>query len=252
MNPSAADSEALDVLAIAPHPDDSELCAGGTLIRLADDGWSAGLLDLTRGEMATRGTPDIRAAEAETARELLGARQRINLGYPDLGVSAADATQLKGLVEAIRRHRPALLLTCSEHDRHPDHVETARLVERAAYVSGLSAFGARGRPFRPDRLLFYMGRTVFEPRLIVDISAVWSRKVAAMAAYRSQLFRDADDPKITPLSEPDVFDDLEARFRHFGNRIGVDYGEPFDSREPFGLLRIDGLLDRPRSGERTP
>lgn len=243
MCPSTADPEALDVLAFGPHPDDSELCAGGTLIRLADDGWRVGLIDLTRGEMATRGTPEVRAREAEAAAALLGARFRGNLGYPDLGVRATDPEQLRGVVAALRRHRPALVLTASEHDRHPDHMETARLVERAAYVAGLAAFAAPGRPFRPDRLLFYMGRVVFEPRLVVDVSAVYERKVAAMSAYRSQLFRDPGDPRVTPLSEPDVFDDLAARARHFGNRIGVDYGEPFDAREPFGLRAVGALVD---------
>lgn len=243
LSPSAIDPEALDVLAFAPHPDDSELCAGGTLIRLADAGWRVGLIDLTRGEMATRGTPEVRAREAEEARRRLGARFRANLGFPDLGVSASDRAQLAGVVEALRRHRPALVLSCSERDRHQDHIETGQLVERAAYVAGLSAFPAPGRAFRPDRLLFYMGRIVFEPRLIVDVTDVYARKVEAMAAYRSQLFRDPDDPNVTPLSEPDVFDDLAARARHFGNRIGVDYGEPFDAREPFGLRAIDALVD---------
>jgi bacillithiol biosynthesis deacetylase BshB1 len=241
--PSATDPEALDVLAFGPHPDDAELCAGGTLLRLADAGWRVGLVDLTRGEMATRGTPETRAREAEEARRLLGARLRANLGFPDLGVSATDAGQLGGVVAALRRHRPALVLACSERDRHPDHIEAGRLVERACYVAGLSAFAAPGAPFRPDRLLFYMGRVVFEPRLVVDVSAVYERKVAVMAAYRSQLFRDPDDPRVTPLSEPDVFDDFAARARHFGNRIGVDYGEPFDAREPFGLRDVGALLD---------
>ncbi len=236
----------MDVLAFAPHPDDLELCCGGTLIRLVDAGFRVGLVDLTRGDRGTRGTPEIRLAEAEAARLELGAHLRLNLGFPDLGVDSRSGGQLRTVVEAIRRHRPSLVLTSSEHDHHPDHVEAAHLVERATYVSGLSGFEADGDPFRPASLLFYMGRVTFEPRLIIDITEAWDRRVRAASCFRSQFFRDPDDPRVTPISEPGFFDDVAARLRHYGNRIGVTYGEPFDLREPFGLTDVGALLGKPR------
>jgi bacillithiol biosynthesis deacetylase BshB1 len=232
----------LDVLAFGPHPDDLELCCGGTLLRLVDAGHAVGLVDLTRGDRGTRGTPEIRMAEAEAARAAMGVRHRTNLGFPDLGVDARDRAQLRAVVEAIRRHRPRLVLTCSEHDHHPDHVEGAHLVERAVYVAGLAGFEADGAPFRPARLLFYMGRVVFEPKLIVDITSVWERRKAVAACFHSQFFREPGDPKVTPISEPGFMDQVAARFRHFGSRIGVTYAEPFDLREPFGLLDVDPLV----------
>jgi bacillithiol biosynthesis deacetylase BshB1 len=235
-------SDRLDVLAFAPHPDDLELGCGGTLLRLIDAGHAVGLADLTRGDRGTRGTPEIRAEEAEAARVAMGARLRLNLGFPDLGVDARDTTQLRAVVAAIRRHRPTTVLTCSERDHHPDHVEAAHLVERAVYVSGLTGFDAPGEPYRPARLLFYMGRVVFEPKLIVDISGVWERRMAVAACFRSQFFREPDDPKRTPISEPGFFDDVAARFRHYGSRIGVTYAEPFDLREPFGLTDVGPLV----------
>jgi bacillithiol biosynthesis deacetylase BshB1 len=240
-------TEQADVLAFAPHPDDLELGCGGTLIGLLERGYRVGLVDLTRGERGTRGTPEIRAAEAEEGRRILGADFRHNLGLPDLGVDSRSPAQLRTVVEKIRRYRPRLVFICSEKDRHPDHVEAAHLVERAVYVSGLVAFEADGAAWRPNRLAFYMGRLDFEPRFIVDISGVFEQKMRAAAAFRSQFFRETGDPLVTPISEPGFFDRLKSRYRHFGSRIGVEFGEPFDMREPLGI-DAGGLVPGPRPG----
>lgn len=244
----ATSGEGLEVLAFAPHPDDLELCCGGTLIRLADAGYGVGLVDLTRGEKGSRGTPEIRAREAEAARRILGARERLNLGLPDLGVNSREAGQIRRVVEVVRRYRPKLVFVCSEHDHHPDHVEAAHLVERAIYTAGLWSYDAPGEPHRPARLLFYMGRIVFEPRLVVDVTTVYPRKLRAAACFDSQFVRDPEDPIKTPISDPGFMEQVTARFRHYGSRIGVEYGEPFDLREPFGLRTIDALLDGPPAG----
>jgi bacillithiol biosynthesis deacetylase BshB1 len=240
----------VDVLAFAPHPDDIELGCGGTLILLSDSGYRVGLVDLTRGERGTRGTIEIRARESEAARGILGAAFRSNLAFPDLGVDSRAPDQIRSVVEMIRTSKPRLVLSCSERDRHPDHMEAAQLVEKACYLAGLAEFAAGGRPFRPDRLLFYMGRLVFEPKVIVDISSVFERKMKAAAAFHSQFFRDPGDPRVTPISEPGFLDRVAARFRHFGSRIGAEYGEPFDLREPFGLRDVAGLVGAPPAGER--
>ncbi len=242
MSTSPDPARRADVLAFAPHPDDCELGCGGTLIRLADRGYTVGLVDLTRGEKGTRGTPETRAEEAEEARRRLGARFRVNLGFPDLGVDSRSADQIAAVISLLRRCRPATVFVSSEHDQHPDHIEGALLVERAAWLAGLARYEAPGDPFRPDRLLFYMGRLVFEPAVIVDVSDVFERKVHAASAFRSQFFRDADDPAVTRISDPDFMDFVAARARHFGSRIGASHGEPFAMREPFGLAGVDELV----------
>lgn len=234
--------EQVDVLAFAPHPDDAEIGCGGTLILCAESGCRVGLIDLTRGESGTLGTPEIRASEAEEARAALGARFRSNLGLPDTGVDARSLEQMRAVVTSLRRHRPRLVFVCSEHDRHPDHIEAAHLVERACFYAGISGYDADGAPYRPARLMFYMGRLTFEPRVIVDVTSVFEQKMAAAVKFKSQFFRAAGDNRQTPISEPGFLDRLSARFRHYGSRIGVEYGEPFDMREAFGLSGVAGLF----------
>lgn len=240
--PPASSAAPVDVLAFAPHPDDIEIGCGGTLLLCADAGLSVGLVDLTRGEMGTRGSAELRAEEAELGRQRLMARFRENLGLPDGGVDSRSREQLLAVVSALRRHRPRLVFICSEHDRHPDHVEAAHLVERACFFAGLAEYPAAGQPHRPARLAFYMGRLTFEPRFIVDVTPVFERKMQAVLAFQSQFFRTADDPRVTPISEPGFLERLAGRFRHYGGRIGTEFGEPFDMREPFGLSGVAGLF----------
>jgi bacillithiol biosynthesis deacetylase BshB1 len=192
--------------------------------------------------MGTRGSAELRAEEAELGRQRLMARFRENLGLPDGGVDSRSREQLLAVVSALRRHRPRLVFICSEHDRHPDHVEAAHLVERACFFAGLAEHPAEGAPHRPARLAFYMGRLTFEPRFIVDITPVFKRKMQAVLAFQSQFFRTADDPRVTPISEPGFLERLAGRFRHYGGRIGTEFGEPFDMREPFGLSGVAGLF----------
>lgn len=241
-SPELESAAPVDVLAVAPHPDDAEIGCGGTLLLCADSGYRVGLLDLTRGESGTLGTPEIRALEAEEARRALGACLRLNLGLPDTGVDARSPEQLRAVVGALRRLRPRLVLVSSEHDRHPDHIEAAHLVERACFFAGIAGYDAEGAPFRPARLLFYMGRLAFEPKVVVDVTSVFERKMEAVVKFRSQFFRAPGDTRETPISVPGFVARLGARFQHFGGRIGVEYGEPFDMREPFGLSGIQGLF----------
>jgi bacillithiol biosynthesis deacetylase BshB1 len=209
-----------------------ELGAGGTLALLSGAGLSVTLLDLTAGERATRGDPTTRAREAAAAAAALGAR-REGLSLPDGGVSARDPHQLAAVVDALRRHRPRLVLAMHWADTHPDHVEGGDLVRRAVYFSGLRNYPEPDSgPFRPGRVLFAMGRRSFEPTLIVDVGAVYAAKRRALEAYRSQFFRDADDPLVTPISDPGFLDRIEARDRHYGGRAGAAFGEPFYEADP--------------------
>jgi len=230
----------LDVLAVAPHPDDIELTAGGTVASLTAAGMRVGFLDLTRGERSTRGTPELRAAESAEAARRLGVALRENLDLGDGGLDARNPDQLQALVGALRTHRPRLVLAMHDKDDHPDHIEAAHLVRRAAFLAGLRNYpGGGGEPHRPQRVLFAMGRQRFEPTVIVDVTAVYGVKRNAVEAYRSQFFRDPGDPLTTPISEPGFLDRIAARDREYGAWIGVEYGEPFASDHALGLAARD-------------
>jgi len=231
-----------DVLAIGPHPDDVELSMGGTVALLTAAGRSVTILDLTRGERATRGTPATRVEEATRAARALGA-ERECLELPDLGVAARDREALARLVAVLRAHRPSLVLALHPDDDHPDHAEGGELVLRAAYVSGLRNYPDSGSdPFRPRRILLGMGRRPVPPTLVVNVSAVYDRKRAALAAYGSQFLRDAGDPLVTPISDPTFLPFVEARDRVYGRRIGVEFGEPFATRQPWDIQDAGQLV----------
>ena len=234
-----------DVLAVGPHPDDIELGAGGTIALLAAAGRSVVLLDLTRGERATRGTPAMRAHEAEAAARALGAAGRESLDIPDGEVSRADPAQVRKLVAAVRAHRPRLVVAMHENDDHPDHVEGAALVERAVYLAGLRNYPEReSGVHRVERILFAMGRRPFVPGLVVDVSAHYPAKRAALDAFASQFRREPGDPLATPISDPGFRERLEARDRHYGGMIGAAYGEPFLERGPAAIRDPEQLLPR--------
>ena len=184
--------EPLDVLALAAHPDDVELCAGGTMCLLADQGYRTGVVDFTRGEMGSRGTPEIREQEASGASEILGLASRDNLGLPDGDIpNTADARQR--LIRLIRRYRPSIVLVNAPEDRHPDHPAAARLATDALFYSGLVKIetedeGEPQEPWRPAHVLHYMQSIPFEPTFVVDVSEVWERRMEALLAYRSQFY----------------------------------------------------------------
>ena len=230
-------NKALDTLAIAPHPDDVEMCCGGTLAKLASHGHRVGILDLTRGELASNGSPKQRALEAELATQELGLTYRSNLGLPDgfiantlsgdgpdLGASGAVAL----MVDIIRSHQPTIIFAPSIGARHPDHVATARLVERAVFFAGVKNYPtlSEKEPFRPRRLLRYLMRVGLSPDFVVDVSEVYDKKLRAMSCYGSQLVRD--ESRISTLANaPQSHTALEARDRVFGGLIGVKYAEGF-------------------------
>jgi len=179
----------LDVLAIGPHPDDVELGCGGTLALAARQGRRVGILHLTRGERGTRGTPEQRLAEAEQAAAALGA---VELAFLDCGDGALRSGEPEedALIEVLRTWRPELVLGPPRHDRHPDHERGHRLVAAAAFYSGLRARGSRTMAaHRPAAVFSYMQHHSFEPTFVVDVTAVWEAKMAALAAYRSQLYQ---------------------------------------------------------------
>lgn len=231
-----------DVLAVAPHADDIELSAGGTIAMLASSGHDVVLLDLTRGEKATRGTPETRAEESRSAARVLGARREC-AGLPDAALSARDPVHLAAVVEAIRLHRPRLLVAMHWNDDHPDHIEGGELVRRAAYLAGLRNYPeAEHEAYRPSRTLFAMGRRPFEVKLVVDVTEHYETKRSALAAYASQFRREPNDPLVTPISDPEFLGRVEARDRYYGGLIGTMFGEPFFESGPAAVRGASSLV----------
>lgn len=215
----------LDLLVLAPHPDDAELCCGGLLALAAQRGQRAGIADLTRGELASNGTPAIREREAAAAAEILGLSTRINLGLPDGGLRADDPEQLDALVGALRTHKPALVLAPWTEARHPDHAATGRLARTATFLAGLVNHRPDlGAPFRPTRLLHYPMRVEVSPDLVVDTSATWETKRRAIACHASQLGGKAATLISDPVAGGEAF---AVRDRYWGASIGVAHGEPY-------------------------
>ncbi len=244
--PATTRSESLDFLAVGAHPDDVEISCGGTLALAAAQGLTVGILDLTRGELATNGTPEERAREGDEAARILGARGRWNAGLPDGGLDAGDAGQVAEAVASIRRLRPAILLTHFHQDRHPDHIAASALLERAWYLAGLRRYAPETAPFRPAMRYHFASRVGFIPSFVVDVTEVWDAKRRAILAHATQVTRADAEARPTPLNADDFLDWIESRGRYYGGMIGAKYGEPFHSSEPLGVRSLAGLLTAPR------
>lgn len=263
----------LDVLAIGPHPDDVELGCGGTLALAARQGRRVGILHLTRGERGTRGTPEQRLAEAEQAAAALGA---VELAFLDCGDGALrhGEPEEEALIEVLRTWRPELVLGPPRHDRHPDHERGHRLVAAAAFYSGLQARGSRAlAAHRPAAVFSYMQHHSFEASFVVDVTTAWEAKLAALAAYRSQLYQPAGSSggsggsgsggatgagaaapggeaagergvPVTKVSSREFRLAVEGRARYFGQLIGAELGEPFWSPQPLAVADLLALVPR--------
>lgn len=222
----------LDILALAAHPDDTELCCGGTLTALANQGKKVGVIDFTRGEMGTRGTPDQRLAEASSAADIIGLKVRENLGIADTNIQNNRTNQVK-IIQQVRKYRPHLCLVGAPSDRHPDHGEATRLALDALYYSGLDKIktvdelDVAQERWRPSHILHYMQDRPFEPDIVFDITETFDTKVEAILAYETQFnVEDAGDEPETYISNTTFFKGIEARARHYGHLIGAAYGEP--------------------------
>jgi N-acetylglucosamine malate deacetylase 1 len=238
MVPIEFPDEKLDVLAIGPHRDDLELACGGTILRLCDLGHTVGMVDMTAGEMGTRGDADERNEECICAAHILGVNYRVNLGLPDGKLRDTDEAQDR-LIRVIRATRPSLILCPFPEDyRHPDHAIAGQMIPEAAFRSGFPKWETGQPHHRPLMSLRYMLSHEFEPNLVVDVSDYWERKMEAVRCYRSQVFVADTERKEeeTYISRPEFYDRLDARYRFFGGKIATTYGEPFWVPGP---LRID-------------
>jgi bacillithiol biosynthesis deacetylase BshB1 len=228
----------LDAMAFGAHADDVELGCGGTIIKLGAAGYRTGVVALTRGELATRGTPALRAAEFDGAAEIMGLAYHAMLDIPDGRVEVNRENTLR-LVREIRAQRPRIVFAPYWVARHPDHEKASHLVREAAYFAGLKKLETGQEPWRPYRVIYFQARFEFKASFIVDISEHRARKVEAILAYGTQFGGQepgrAGEPE-TQLSRPEFMERIEVRDRRFGTLIGVRYGEPFLVRE---AVRLD-------------
>jgi bacillithiol biosynthesis deacetylase BshB1 len=235
----------LDILAFGAHPDDVELFAGGTMAKMAALGYSTGIVDMTRGELGTRGTPAVRKKEARNAAETLGLKIRENLALADGEVPLTSAARLK-VIRVLRNYCPRVVLTHYWDDRHPDHVNTSRLVSEAVHHSGLAKIKTGQKRYRPPTLLFFKLPVNVPPTFIVDISDHIEQRNAAIRAYRSQLFDPTSREPSTSLSQPEFLTNIENIHSYYGTLIGKQKGEAFYLK---GVLEIRDLVSHFAPGE---
>jgi N-acetylglucosamine malate deacetylase 1 len=223
----------LDVMAIGAHPDDVELSCGGTVAKLVRQGRIVGLVDLTNGELGTRGTPELRAAEAAEAGRILGIHARESLGIPDGNIEMTQENILK-LVQVIREFKPDVLLIPHSPDRHPDHEHAHSLCKKAWFAAGLRRVetmyqGKPQFPHRPRAYYHFMQWFEFPPSFIVDVTETYDQRMDAMRAFRSQFFDpDSTEPQ-TILSTPEFIEMINTRLSYYGDKIERKYGEAFFS-----------------------
>ncbi|MCC5945380.1 MAG: bacillithiol biosynthesis deacetylase BshB1 [Bernardetiaceae bacterium] len=224
----------LDILAFAAHPDDVELSCSGTLMAHIEKGYKVGVVDLTRGELGTRGSADLRDMEARQAAKVMGLHMRDNLGFSD-GFFKDNNEHRLGVIRILRKYKPDVVLANSPKDRHPDHERAAKLIKHATFMSGLAkvtTHNENGDPqeaWRPQQLFYYIQHTYNEPDFVFDITAQWERKMQAVAAYKSQFHNPEYDREeaATFISSPEFLEFLKGRARDFGQHVGVRYAEGF-------------------------
>lgn len=229
----------LDILVMAAHPDDAELSCAGTILKHIAAGKKVGIVDFTRGELGTRGTPEIRLQESADATKILGLHARENLGIRDGFFRNDEETQLK-LIEVIRKYQPDIVLANALEDRHPDHGKGAQLAIDACFLSGLRQIKTGDLPaWRPTQVYHYIQDRYLEPDFVVDISAHWDQKEAAIRAFKSQFFDPNSVEPASYISSPEFLNFIQARAMEMGHKIGVKYGEGFQSQKTLEKTLID-------------
>ena len=236
----------LDILAFGVHPDDVELGCAGTIMAAIDQGKKVGIVDLTRGELGTRGTPTTRTQEAEAAAKIMGVDVRENLDMAD-GFFTNDEAHQRKIIALIRKYQPDIILANAPEDRHPDHGRSAKLVSDAAFLSGLRKIetvhdGASQQAWRPAYTFHYIQDRFIQPSFVIDITAYMERKMEAVLAYGTQ-FTNADisEPQ-TYISSPQFLETVKARALMLGKRIGVGYAEGYITEKIIGFSNFDAII----------
>ena len=225
----------LDVLVFAAHPDDAELSMGGTIAKLTSTGLKVGIIDLSKGELGTRGSAEIRMKEAQNAGEILKIAHRENLGFKD-GSLKPNEEYLKKIISKIRKYQPKIIFAPYFNDRHPDHIGTSQLVKEAMFFTGLPKISTEENnriqsTFRPQKLFYYMQTYEFKPTFIADISGFFESKMKSILAYETQFHNPESLEPETFISQPNFLKFVEARAKYFGFKINKDYGEAFYCEE---------------------
>jgi bacillithiol biosynthesis deacetylase BshB1 len=235
----------LDILVLPVHPDDAELGCAGTILKCIAQGKKVGVVDLTRGELGTRGSAEIRGKEAATAAEILGLAVRENMEIPDGFFQNTPEYQLK-VISAIRKYQPDIIITNAFHDRHPDHGRASDLVETSAFLAGLRKVetyfeGTPQEAWRPNLVLHFIQDRYIEPDIVIDVTAYWDKKIESVMAYKSQFFNPGWSEKEpqTYISSPEFIKVVEGRALEFGKSIQVRYAEGFTSKK---ILGVDDLF----------
>lgn len=223
--------EPVDLLFFGAHPDDVELSAGGTIAASVKRGLRVGMIDLTAGEMGTRGTAATRKREARNSARIMGVTFREQLDFGDGALRTTRAEELI-LVDVIRRTRPKLVFAPWPDDRHPDHTRAGRLVTESAFYAGLKQLETDLPEHRPQTTIYYLQNYMQPPSFVIDVSAVWKTKMRAIAAFKSQFFDPTSKEPATFISDPKFLPTIEARGRHFGALIGATFGEAFVTKQP--------------------
>lgn len=236
----------LDLLAFGVHPDDVELSCSGVLLVEKSNGKKTGIVDLTEGELGTRGTAETRYLEAADAARILGVDIRENLQLAD-GFFKNDEDHQRKVIQVIRKYQPEIVICNAPEDRHPDHGRSARLVSDASFLSGLMKIettdnGIIQDAWRPKYVLHYIQDRYLKPDFVVDISAVFEKKIEAIKAYKTQFHNPGIDGPQTYISTPDFLDSVIYRYKMFGKMIGVKYAEGFISEKTIGIRNFDSLI----------
>lgn len=238
----------LDILAIGVHPDDVELGCAGTIVNEVRNGKKVGIVDMTQGELGTRGTKDTRKVEAEAAAKILGVSVRENLKMRD-GFFMNDEAHKMQMIQIIRKYQPDVILANILEDRHPDHGRAGNLIADAAFLSGLvkiETFDEQGRPqqkWRPKMVLHYLQDWDHEPNIMIDITESMETKMQSILAYTTQFNNTSDYEGVqTYISSPEFLDSVKSRARIFGKKIGVKYAEGFVSQKKIGIRNLDDLI----------
>ncbi|MEO5967910.1 MAG: bacillithiol biosynthesis deacetylase BshB1 [Ferruginibacter sp.] len=236
----------LDVLAFGVHPDDVELSCSGTLLVEKKAGKKVGVVDLTRGELGTRGTADTRESESKASTQILELDARENLGLADGFFKNDEEHQLK-VIYAIRKYKPEVVLCNAPEDRHPDHGRSAELVSDASFLSGLMKIktednGVEQNAWRPKYVLNYIQDRYLKPDFVVDISEVFEQKLESIKAYKTQFFQEGSGGVQTYISSPEFLESVIYRYKMFGKMIGVEYAEGFISKKILGIKSLESII----------
>lgn len=236
----------VDVLAIGAHPDDVELGCGGTIAKLISEGKKVAILDLTQGELGTRGTNETRAIEAKNAAEILGISARVNLKMKDGFLINSEEYQLR-IIKAIRTYQPEIVFCNAVDDRHPDHAKAAKLASDACFLSGLIKIeteesGKKQEKWRPKQVFHYIQWKNIEPDFVIDISGFLDKKIESCLAYKTQFYDPTSTEPTTPISSKSFLDSITYRAQDLGRLAGVEHAEGFTTEKTLALKNFDGII----------